>query len=74
MKNLQFKRLKRRLAAKLVITNKERLQLLHLNADKDRFIAILAHDLKSPFNSILGFLDLLAGILKNTTMIKLKNS
>jgi PAS domain S-box-containing protein len=34
-------------------------ELSKLNTDKDRFISILAHDLKSPFNSILGFLDLL---------------
>lgn len=34
-------------------------QLVKLNADKDRFISILAHDLKSPFNSILGLLDIL---------------
>lgn len=34
-------------------------ELAQLNTDKDRFISILAHDLKSPFNGILGFLDLL---------------
>lgn len=29
-------------------------QLAGLNTDKDRFISILAHDLRSPFNSLLG--------------------
>ena len=34
--------------------------LIKLNEDKDKFISILAHDLRSPFNSILGYLDLLS--------------
>ncbi len=34
-------------------------ELNRLNQDKDRFISILAHDLRSPFNALLGYSDLL---------------
>jgi PAS domain S-box-containing protein len=34
-------------------------ELLKLNIDKDRFMSIIAHDLRSPFNGMLGFLDLI---------------
>jgi PAS domain S-box-containing protein len=34
-------------------------QLLQLNVDKDRFISILSHDLRSPFTVILGYSELL---------------
>lgn len=35
------------------------IELQKLNVDKDRFISILGHDLRGPFNSILSVLDLL---------------
>lgn len=39
--------------------NNELQRLLQLNSDKDLFISILAHDLRSPFTALLGISDLL---------------
>ena len=56
-----------------LLTSKKKLE--HLNDElqeanriKDRFFSIVAHDLKSPFNNILGFSELLVESIQNRNM------
>ena len=55
------------------IVKKQNNDLTKLNADKDRFISILAHDLKGPFNNIIGFLDLIMEGLRETPLDETEN-
>jgi PAS domain S-box-containing protein len=52
----------------------EREKILHqLNADKDRFISILGHDLKNPFNNILGFSEILTNEIESLNKNEIKD-
>lgn len=56
-------------AENLEETNNE---LINLNATKDRFFSIIAHDLRSPFNGFLGFTQIMAEDLPSLSMEKIQ--
>ncbi len=49
-------------------------KLLLANADKDKFFTIIAHDLKSPFNGLLGITELLASNSDNFSREEIKEN
>ena len=47
-------------------------ELRHINAEKDKFFSIIAHDLRGPFNGFLGFTNLLAEELPDFTQSEIQ--
>jgi PAS domain S-box-containing protein len=56
----------------LEILNKNN-ELAELNASKDKFFSILAHDLKSPFNGFLGLTKMMSENINSFTLVELQD-
>ncbi|MBN2893185.1 MAG: PAS domain-containing sensor histidine kinase [Bacteroidales bacterium] len=56
-----------------IIIKEQNEKLQKLNDDKNRFMRILGHDLRTPFNSLLGFSDLLLKNLDKYDKEKIRN-
>jgi PAS domain S-box-containing protein len=52
---------------------KEKNKMLEkINAEKDKFFSIIAHDLRSPFNSLLGLTEVMTQQLKSMTLVQIQ--
>ncbi len=49
-------------------------ELKELNLNKDKIMSVLAHDLKSPFNGLLGFTELLANDIDQLNIEEIKQA
>ncbi len=56
--------------AELMLEEKKQ-ELQNINNQKDKFFSILAHDLRSPFNSVLGLVELLQASLQENNIEEL---
>ena len=64
----------RAIERKIVDTEREELiiQLKELNASKDQLFSLISHDLRNPFNSLLGFSDIIISEFDSLTKEEIK--
>ena len=56
---IRYNKLNKQLKKNNEIINEQKVQLEELNATKDKFFALVAHDMKAPIHSILGLVQLI---------------
>jgi PAS domain S-box-containing protein len=60
---------RKRVEAEIKLKNEE---LQKINAEKDKFFSIIAHDLRSPFNAFLGLTQIMTKELPSLTMVEIQ--
>jgi len=59
-RNMVIKKANRLLEDKIKETNEQKEELKKLNTNKDKLLSIVSHDLRSPFQALVGYSELLA--------------
>ncbi|MEI7983850.1 MAG: two-component regulator propeller domain-containing protein, partial [Bacteroidota bacterium] len=73
-RTLQIEKINLEILQKNEALNHLNSELKTLNATKDKFFSIIAHDLRNPFNSILGLTDIVLGNLDNPDTAKIRKT